>query len=171
MTKPPRIALTGFMGVGKSSVGRHLANILGCERIDLDHVIERHETRSIAEIIGAEGEAEFRRIETRWLRSVLEDGSSQIISLGGGTWTIPENRTLIKASGLTTIWLESSFEHCWYNIRDSRKERPLARSKRSAKRLFDERQKSYCLADWHFIIRPQHTSYDVARQIADAIFL
>jgi shikimate kinase len=102
---------------------------------------------------------------------VLEDERWAILSLGGGTWTMPENRELIRSKGLTTVWLESTFDHCWLNIRHSRKERPLARNKEKAFRLFHDRQKVYCLADWHFIIRPDLTSYDVAREIAEQVFL
>lgn len=171
MIREARIALTGFMGVGKTSVARHLSFLLRCDRVDLDTAIEENERRSIVEIIDAEGEAAYRAIETRNLRRVLEDNKTPILSLGGGTWTVPENRELIKQYGLTSIWLESSFEHCWYNIRSSKKERPLARNKRSARKLFEERQRLYCLADWHFIIKPESTSLDVARQIAEEIFL
>jgi shikimate kinase len=171
MKEDARIALTGFMGVGKSSVARHLSYLLRCERVDLDAVIEENERRSVVEIIGAEGESAFREIETWNLRRVLEENKTHILSLGGGTWTVPQNRELIKQHGLTTVWLESSFEHCWYNIRSSKKDRPLAKNKRSARKLFDDRQKLYCLADWHFIIKPEFTSFDVAREIADAIFL
>lgn len=171
MNDHTRIALTGFMGVGKSSVARHLAFMLRCDRIDLDTVIEENEGRSIVEIIDTDGLSAYRLVETRNLKRVLEERTAPILSLGGGTWTVPENRELIKESGLTSIWLESSFEHCWYNIRASKKDRPLARNKRSAKKLFDEREKQYCLADWHFIIKPEFTSLDVARQIAEEIFL
>ncbi len=165
------IALTGFMGVGKSSVARHLSNFLGCERIDLDSVIEQNEGRRIAEIIDQDGLHAFRMIETANLQRLLSDGCPPIVSLGGGTWTTPANRDLIREHGLVSVWLESTFEHCWYNIRSSKKERPLARDKRAAKKLFDERQTIYCLADWHFIIKPEFTSFDIARQIADQIFL
>lgn len=171
MKNEARIALTGFMGVGKSSVARHLSLMLRCDRVDLDTAIEENERRRIVEIIDAEGESAYRTLETRNLRRILEQNSAPILSLGGGTWTVAENRELIRHHGLTSIWLESSFEHCWYNIRSSKKERPLARNKRSARKLFDDRQKLYCLADWHFIIKPESTSYDVAKQIAEEIFL
>jgi len=165
-----RIALTGFMGVGKSSVARHLAYLLRCERLDLDTLIEGSEHRRIAEIIDAEGEAVFRRIETENLKRALNKNSVRILSLGGGTWTLAENRELIREHGMTSVWLESNFNHCWNNIRFSRKVRPFARNKSSARKLFDERQELYCLADWHFIVKPDHTSFDVARQIAEEVF-
>jgi len=165
-----KIALTGFMGVGKSSVARHLASLLDCQRIDLDAVIEAAEKKKIAEIITGGTIEEFREIETRSLKQALADPQYRILSLGGGTWTIPENRELIKQHGLVTVWLETTFDHCWFNIVKSKKERPLARNKRTARKLFNERQELYCLADWHFIVRPESTSYDVAKQILEQVF-
>ena len=158
------------MGVGKSSVARHLALCLDCERIDLDSYIEEHENRKIHDIIDVDGLPRYREIETRNLELVLTKETAQIISLGGGTWTEETNRTLLKGYGLTSVWLESSFQHCWQNIRRSKKERPLARNKAFAEKLFEDRQKIYALADWHFIIKPEFNSYDIARQIAEQIF-
>lgn len=165
-----RVALTGFMGVGKSSVARHLALLLNCERVDLDSFIEDHEKRKIHDIIDSEGIDAYRAIESRSLALALSDPKFQIFSLGGGTWTVEANRKVLKKHGLTSVWLESSFQHCWQNIRMSKKERPLARNKTAARKLFDERQKIYALADWHFIIKPEFTSFDIAKQIADQIF-
>lgn len=170
MNKDLRIVLTGFMGVGKSSVARHLSNMLRCRRIDLDNVIERNEDRKIAEIIDDDGVDKYRTIETHNLRRVLRENEFRILSLGGGTWTVPANRDLIQEHGLTTVWLESTFEHCWLNIAFSRKDRPLARDKQKALQLFEERQTIYCLADWHFVIRSGFTSYDVAKSIVEQVF-
>jgi shikimate kinase len=157
------------MGVGKSTVAKHLAHLLECSRIDLDAVIIESEHRTIAEIIEQEGMERFRQIETENLRRILQS-DAKIIALGGGAWTIAENRRLIKAHNFTTVWLESTFEHCWLNISASKRVRPLARNKSDALRLFEERQRVYCLADWHFIIRPELNSFEVARQIAEEVF-
>jgi shikimate kinase len=165
-----RICLTGFMGVGKSSVGRHLAQILKSERMDLDFYIEKNEKRKISEIIDTDGLDAYREIESTNLSRLLDECPAQVISLGGGTWIVDANRELIRSKGLTSIWLESTFEHCWYNIKFSHKERPLARDKASARRLFEERKKVYCLADGHFIIKPEYSSYDIAKLIFDEYF-
>lgn len=165
-----RIALTGFMGVGKSSVARHLSQLLRSRRVDLDHVIENREKRTIVDIIDTEGIDRYRQIETHYLKEVMRESSTSILSLGGGTWTIPGNRELLKANGYTSVWLDATFEHCWLNISFSRKERPLARDKQATFKLFEERQKIYCLADWHVTIRQGFTSHDVALQIVDEIF-
>lgn len=164
-----RVALTGFMGVGKSTVAKHLASIVGCERADIDNEITETTRRDVAEIINTDGIEFFRRVETETLTRVL-GSSARVIALGGGVWTMPENRELIRSSGVTSIWLETSFEHCWVNIVNSHRVRPLAKNRAETLRLFEERRRVYCLADWHFIIRPGRTSYDVARQIAEEVF-
>ena len=157
------------MGVGKTTVAKHLAHLLECERLDLDAMIVESEHRTIAEIIEQEGIEKFRRIETATLRRILES-NAKVVALGGGAWTIEENRRLIRERGFTTVWLESSFEHCWLNISASKRVRPLARNKTDARKLFEERQKVYCLADWHFIIKPELNSFEVAKRIAEEIF-
>ena len=168
--KPIRLAFTGFMGVGKSSVARHLANRLRCKWIDLDRAIEDAEKMHVAEIIDSKGIAAYREIETLTLQRVVMEPGSLILSLGGGAWTVPENRELIKQHAFESVWLEATFEHCWLNITFSRKQRPLARDKQQAIKLFEERLKVYCLADWRFLVRSDSTSYDVARNIADEMF-
>ncbi len=170
MDNEKRIVLTGFMGVGKSTIARHLAFILQTGRVDLDSVIESNERRTIAEIIEANGEMRFRQIETENLRKVLSEYDARILALGGGAWTIAENRRLIEAESCTSVWLESTFEHCWRNIKSSKRDRPLARNKEQAKKLFEERQNFYCLTDWHFIIKPDLTSWEIAKKIAEEIF-
>ena len=75
------ISLIGFMGCGKSSVGRRLSQLLCCPFIDLDDVIEEREGRTIAEIFAAEGEAGFREIELESLLTVVEGGCSKTESL------------------------------------------------------------------------------------------
>ena len=168
--KPIRLALTGFMGVGKSSVARHLANRVHSRWIDLDRAIEDSEKMHVAEIIDSKGIAVYREIETHTLERVVVDPGSIILSLGGGTWTVGKNRELLKEHAFESVWLEATFEHCWLNITFSRKQRPLARDKQQARKLFEERLKVYCLADLRFLVRADSTSYEVARQIADEIF-
>lgn len=170
MNSETRVILTGFMGVGKSTVARFLASLLKCEKIDLDFVIEQTVREPIADLINREGLARYREIETENLRKVLSNEAAQVIALGGGAWTIEENRRLIRERNFTTVWLESTFEHCWRNIRASKKERPLAKNRRQTEELFDERQRFYCLADWHFIVKPDLTSFEVAKKIAEEVF-
>lgn len=157
------------MGVGKSTVAKCLSYLLQCEKLDLDRFIEDCEGRTVAEIIERDGEKRFREIETENLRKILDETGARIISLGGGSWTIEKNRELIKARSCTTVWLEATFEHCWRNISCSKQERPLARDRKLAERLFAERRGVYCLADWHFVVEPHLTSFEVAKRIIEQI--
>jgi shikimate kinase len=166
-----RIVLTGFMGVGKSTVARHLSYLAKEKKIDLDDFLEREAKRKIPEIIETDGLDFFRQVETNSLRKILHETEARIISLGGGAWTTEENRKMIQDSGCITVWLESTFDHCWRNISFSKRTRPLAKNKKQAEKLFREREKIYCLADWHFVINPGHNSFEVAKQIAKEIFL
>ena len=103
------------------------------------------------------------------LKQVLAETDSRIIALGGGAWITDENRQIIKNNNCVTIWLESTFEHCWRNINISKQERPLAKDRLSVQKLFEERQKIYCLADWHLVVKPELTSLDLAKFIAEEI--
>lgn len=170
MNGKSRIVLTGFMGVGKSTVAKCLSYILKTERIDLDKFIEENEGREIHEIIETDGIEKFRLLETHYLRRIFDETDSRIIALGGGAWITEANRLIIKENNCTSIWLESTFEHCWRNIKVSNTVRPNASQERSIiKKLFDERQKVYCLADWHLIVKPELTSFDLAKFIAEEI--
>lgn len=166
-----RIVLTGFMGVGKSTVARHLSYLVKEKKLDLDDFLEKQESRKISEIIETDGLDFYRTVETKNLCKILNETEVRIISLGGGAWTTQENRTMIKDCGCITVWLESTFEHCWRNISASKRNRPLAKNKTQAQKLFTEREKIYCLADWHFVINPGHNSFEIAKQIAKEIFL
>ncbi len=93
-----RIILMGFMGTGKSTTGRILAQKLGYEFLDLDKIIEEKEQRSIPEIFQKEGEAYFRRKEKEMARAVCQKDNT-VIAVGGGTVVDPENKELLLSAG------------------------------------------------------------------------
>src|SRR5882762_3930795 len=123
-----RLIIIGFMASGKTTMAHHLARKLNCSGIDLDELIARRERRTPQEIIEQDGEEGFRRIETEALREVLSDASVQVIALGGGAWTVAENRKLIAQQGALTVWLDAPFELCWKRIEAGQATRPLAPS-------------------------------------------
>jgi shikimate kinase len=109
-TSIQRLVLTGFMGSGKTTIGRLLGARLGWRFVDLDHEIERHDGRTIADIFAESGEPAFRRLETGALRSSLLD-SRVVIALGGGAVETQANLDLLAASDQTlTVLLTASFD-------------------------------------------------------------
>jgi shikimate kinase len=148
LKQTPGIYLVGFMGSGKSTVGRALAHRLGWSFFDIDAEIERAEKKSISEIFASAGEPEFRRLESemilRHVRSV-ERGKPAVIALGGGAFTSPANREALEENGVT-VWLDCPFEIIQRRV--AREEhRPLARDPKIFAELFEARLETYRLAD------------------------
>ena len=105
-----RIVLTGFMGAGKTSVGRILAESLGWEFLDLDVHLEARTGASIAQLFERHGEAHFRRLESSALANALSR-TTTVIALGGGTPEQLTNRLLLEQTpGTHVIFLEAPFE-------------------------------------------------------------
>ncbi len=93
------IILTGFMGTGKSAVGRQLAKRLGWQFVDVDQLIETSAKMPITGIFEQRGEAVFRRLERRHINR-LRHGIQQVIATGGGAFVDPQNRRWLRATGL-----------------------------------------------------------------------
>lgn len=103
------IALTGFMGSGKSTVGRIVADALGCLFLDLDELVEKQARMPVAEVFTAQGEAAFRALEAATLKkTVLKYAESTVVlALGGGALENPESARLIREKSLC-IYLQAS---------------------------------------------------------------
>jgi len=143
--------LVGLMAVGKSTVGRLLAQHLDREFYDTDQVIEERAGADIAWIFDVEGEAGFRDREQQVLAE-LTDREGVVLATGGGVVLRPENRTMLASRGVV-IHLDSSLERLIERTRRDRK-RPLLRSGNAAEtlgRLQAERAPLYReVADYHF---------------------
>lgn len=122
------IILIGFMGCGKSTVGRELKRMLGYAWIDTDEVIEERAQCSITEIFAREGEQGFRDRETEVIRSLVRgQPQSTIISTGGGAILREENRALLRQIGYV-VWLRASAETVYQRTRKNR-DRPILQTK------------------------------------------
>lgn len=144
-----RVVLIGFMGAGKTTVGRALAGRLGWDFCDLDELIEQREDQSIAQIFAARGEAGFRRIESATLRDLLQDNSATsdlVLALGGGAFVQPQNRDALAAAGAITVLLEAPVEELRRRCTGEHKVRPLAREEERFNQLFAARRADYALA-------------------------
>jgi shikimate kinase len=141
-----RIFLVGFMGAGKTTVGRALAERLQYQFIDLDDLIQSATGKTVPEIFAECGEAYFRKRETAMVQSckALE---KTIIALGGGAYISAENQKIIQGLG-PAIWLD-----CPLNIIISRinfdGSRPLARGEGELAQLLTSRTTAYAQADYH----------------------
>ena len=122
---PVKIVLTGFMGSGKTTVGRLLAELLGVSFVDLDDEIQRICGCTISEIFARDGEASFRKIETDVYREYLKRPGSIIIAAGGGLILGEENRVLTEEYGALNVYLHAPVELLWERIKVDRS-RPLA---------------------------------------------
>jgi len=164
-----QIVIIGFMGTGKTTVARELARKLNCCAIDLDELITQHEKRNPQEIILQDGEDAFRSIETKTLRAVLREGSARVVAVGGGAWTIGENRKMIAEHRALTVWLDAPFELCWKRIDAGRAERPLARSREMAQKLYAERRPIYEAADACVTVNENESVEQIAAKVARAV--
>jgi shikimate kinase len=143
------VFLVGFMGAGKSSVGRALGQLLNWMFEDLDDRIEAREGRTVAEIFRNAGESEFRRAERAALEHVLRElggGGVRIVALGGGAFVQKENAALLKRSGVPTVFLDAPVEDLWERCCEAGVERPLLRSREQFRKLYDTRSRSYSTA-------------------------
>lgn len=138
------IYLVGFMGSGKTTVGRTLAMRAGKNFLDLDRMIESRENRTINKIFSETGENYFRQIERIILKELSKEKNA-VIATGGGTFVDIKNRQLIETSG-SSIWLDLSFEETLKRLEKSAR-RPLATDKSRLKELFHERLSAYHHAD------------------------
>ena len=141
-----RIYLTGFMGSGKTTVGRRLAEKLVVPFVDLDHEIERRAHLSVREIFERQGEAAFRRLETEALGATLAY-PDVVVATGGGTLASPGNAQTIRDSGVS-VWLNPSFQVIVDRIGGlGKRDRPLFRDETQALALYRERLATYRACD------------------------
>jgi shikimate kinase len=138
------VFLIGFMGAGKTTVGRTLARMSGRQFIDLDDVIEQQARMTVRELFAGAGEAEFRRLESEAIKS-CKDLKNVVIALGGGAYEAEENRQTLRNIGVT-VWIDCPLEICLARIGVD-PTRPLIREEREMRLLLDRRRANYALAD------------------------
>jgi shikimate kinase len=120
--RPKNIFLVGFMGAGKTTVGRVLARKLGWRYCDADKVVETVTGKSVADIFSGHGEEYFRQLESETLRD-LAGKERQVVATGGGAVMREENMRAMKGGGVT-VYLKAPMSVIWERIKHS-KTRPL----------------------------------------------
>lgn len=141
--KSRNLILIGFMGTGKTTIGKRVAQSLGFEFVDTDARITRAAGKPITKIFEEDGEDAFRELETKILRECSER-SEQVISTGGGIVTQPENRQILETAGFV-VWLKASPDTIYERIRHNRS-RPLLKTdnpRSTIENLLSERSDLY----------------------------
>ncbi|HET7558367.1 MAG TPA: shikimate kinase [Limnochordia bacterium] len=162
------IVLIGFMGCGKSAVGRALARERALKFVDTDEEVERSAGKRISQIFAESGEAEFRRLEREAIGRVAAL-DELVIATGGGAVLDPENVRALKANG-RLIWIDAPAGTLWQRVRRNR-DRPLLQRPHpyeTLKALYRERRPIYrAAADASVVSRG--SVYDVAARIWEVL--
>ena len=121
------ITLTGFMGSGKTTVGKVLADFLGCPFMDLDDLVVKKAGKSIPDIFAQDGEPAFRQLEAQVLRKTVEKyaESTAVLALGGGAVLAPSSAALLHEKTVC-IYLRASLETLLARLEGETAGRPLA---------------------------------------------
>jgi len=158
--KYKNVFLVGFMGAGKTTVGRLLAEKTGYEYLDADEVIEKNAGKSITQIFADHGEDYFRDLETQSLKSLAAQ-QNHVIATGGGVVMREENWQAMKSGGVT-VYLKAPIEIIWERIKHSTT-RPLLQVDNpleTARELLGRRESMYQKAD--LIVDTEHLSVEGA---------
>ncbi|GAB6072554.1 shikimate kinase [Venenivibrio stagnispumantis] len=156
------IFLIGFMGSGKSTIGRLLAEKLNMKFIDIDKEIEKKEGKSIKDIFKEKGESYFRELERKEIE-LFSEKSGYVVSTGGGLGANKDNMEKMKKNGIV-IWLDVSLEEVLKRCGND-KNRPLLQLPfEELKKLYEERKKIYSLADIHINVNSK-TPQEILKEI------
>lgn len=171
LKRTPGIFLVGFMGSGKSTVGRALADELGWAFADLDEDIEKRAGMPISQIFESRGEAAFRQAETEALRErvrSIEGGRPCVIALGGGAFLSEENFQAVSNNGIS-VWLDCPFAMVENRLAGSA-HRPLARDPEKLRELFAVRREGYQRADYCIVVESDDAGATIAKILALPLF-
>jgi len=162
------IVLVGFMGTGKSAVGRELQRATGFGLVDVDAEVERAEGMSIEEIFNNSGEGAFRDAEAREIRRISE-GRGQIISTGGGAVLRKDNMDVLLDAGVV-VCLTATAESVYKRTRHNTK-RPLLQCDdplEQIRKMLDERRPFYEKADV-MVSTEGKSPYEIAEEVLEAV--
>jgi shikimate kinase len=158
-----KIYLVGFMGAGKTTIGRELAARVDAPFFDLDELIVASEKMSIKDLFDAHGEGYFRKRERDILRST-RNLEKAVIATGGGTFTFDENIQFIQSEGLS-VYLSAPYGLLRTRMNGKADERPLARDDFATLELFTNRLRYYKMSDVTVEIREDETPLEITERL------
>jgi shikimate kinase len=160
--------LVGFMGAGKSAVGRALAERLGRPFLDLDELIEQRVGMPIGELVACRGEPAFRQAEREALEGVGRLGGA-VVAAGGGAFAQPGNREVMHADGGRSVFLDVPWPVLAERLRTDHGGRPLWSDESEARRLYAARRPHYLGATWTLALDGSETPSEVAERVASLV--
>jgi shikimate kinase len=139
------ISLVGFMGAGKTTVGRALAAKLGWEFVDLDEIIQGREGRTIPEIFQNSGEKAFRNLEQQLLQELVSSSrvNASVLSLGGGAFIDNTNQQLLRENEVPAVFLDAPAEELFRRCHQPGVDRPLLSDRDGFSALYERRRPAY----------------------------
>jgi shikimate kinase len=167
LKRTPGIYLVGFMGSGKSTIGRMYAEEIGWRFGDLDDDIEAARKKSISDLFAELGEDAFRDIESEAIRHrvlSVRRGMPTVLALGGGAFTREENIETLQENGVT-VWIDTPFEIVSRRVSISN-HRPLAREPKKFAELYESRRAYYSRAEYHITIKGDDSKAGVQELLA-----
>jgi shikimate kinase len=139
-----KIILLGYMGCGKSTIAKILADKLNLPYLDLDEIIEKRTNSSVNKLFSEKGELYFRKLEHEMFSELMKNPDSFVLSLGGGTPCYANNHELLKGENVFSIYLSGSIATLYGRLKNENENRPLIANKSEeemkefiAKNLFD----------------------------------
>lgn len=171
---PLKILLIGFMGAGKSAVGRELARRLGIGYTDLDEALVEDAGTTIPMMFATVGESGFRAVESHTAKRILTRPGSEVVSAGGGLPTFGANRALIRETNTLVLYLDAPFATLWKRISQGPEgSRPKAAGgPEETEALYRQRApvyRSFC--DYRIVSEDTRTPAETAALLADALGL
>jgi shikimate kinase len=142
------VSLIGFMGAGKTTVGRALAERLGWRFADLDDVIQAREGRSVEQIFAQHGEAAFRDLERQAVREILATAQSEplVLALGGGAFIEEQVQQTLRDAEIPAVFLDCEVEELFRRSEQPEVVRPLRRDRDQFRQLYERRRPAYLKA-------------------------
>jgi len=170
-----KIILLGYMGSGKSTIGKALANELNLSFVDLDHAIENEIGMSIRDYFEASGELKFRRLENEVLKKILNENNDMILSTGGGTPCYGNNLDLMKMTfNAKVFYLKATIKTLTERLVSEKDIRPLIQSigdddlpEFIGKHLFE--RSNFYLQAHHVVDIDQKSVETIAKEIVELL--
>lgn len=160
--------LVGFMGAGKTVTGRVVATRLGRAFVDLDEAVEARFGLPVREIFRRHGEGAFREAETAELERTAAE-TALVVAIGGGAFSSPENRRLIRESGGVSVFLDPPWSTIQSRLGSADPSRPKWVDDEQARSLFEARRPGYRKASVHLELTGEETPDAIADRVLAAL--